>query len=85
MIVKLTGRQIRAARGLVGWTAVDLAAASQVGVATIRRSEVENGPVRMTPANAATLQRALEEAGIEFLPENGGGVGVRMRKAEQAE
>ena len=83
MIVKLTGRQIRAARGLVGWTAVDLAAASQVGVATIRRSEVENGPVRMTPANAATLQRALEEAGIEFLPENGGGVGVRMRKPDQ--
>ena len=83
MIVKLTGRQIRAARGLVGWTAVDLAAASQVGVATIRRSEVENGPVRMTPANAATLQRALEEAGIEFLPENGGGVGVRLRKPDQ--
>ena len=83
MIAKLTGRQIRAARGLVGWTAVDLAAASQVGVATIRRSEVENGPVRMTPANAATLQRALEEAGIEFLPENGGGVGVRMRKPDQ--
>ena len=74
---------MRAARGLVGWTAVDLAAASQVGVATIRRSEVENGPVRMTPANAATLQRALEEAGIEFLPENGGGVGVRMRKPEK--
>ena len=83
MIAKLTGRQIRAARGLVGWTAVDLAAASQIGVATIRRSEVENGPARMTPANAAALQRALEEAGVEFIPENGGGAGVRMRKQDQ--
>ena len=83
MIAKLTGRQIRAARGLVGWTAVDLAAASQIGVATIRRSEVENGPARMTSANAAALQRALEEAGVEYIAENGGGAGVRMRKQDQ--
>lgn len=82
LIAKLTGRQIRAARGLVGWTAVDLAAASQVGVATIRRSEVDNGPVRMTSANAASLQRAFEDAGVEFIAENGGGAGVRMKEAK---
>lgn len=79
MIAKLTGRQIRAARGLAGWTAVDLASASNVGVATIRRAEVENGPVKMIPANESALIRALEAVGIEFIPENGGGVGVRMK------
>ena len=79
MIAKLTGRQIRAARGLVGWTAIELAAASQVGVATIRRSEVDHGEVRMTSANAAAIQRALEVVGVEFIPENGGGAGVRMK------
>ncbi len=85
MITKLTGRQIRAGRGLLGWTAQDLANASKVGVATIRRAETDNGPVRMIPANADALVRTLEAAGVEFIPENGGGAGVRMREREGRE
>ena len=80
MIAKLTGRQIRAGRGLLGWTALDLAKASNVGVATIRRAESEDGLVRMIAANADTLVRTLEAHGVEFIPENGGGAGVRMRE-----
>jgi hypothetical protein len=34
----------------------------------------------MMPANAAAVQRALEAAGVEFIAENGGGAGVRLRK-----
>jgi hypothetical protein len=37
----LTGAQIRAARSLIRWTAEDLAAASALSVATIRRAELK--------------------------------------------
>jgi hypothetical protein len=30
--------------------------------------------------NVTAVQKALEEGGIEFIPENGGGVGVKLRK-----
>ena len=79
MIAKLTGRQIRAGRGLLGWTALELAKASNVGVATIRRAEADDGDVRMIPANAEMLVQTLEAHGVEIIPENGGGAGVRMR------
>ena len=82
MIAKLTGRQIRAGRGLLGWTAQDLATASSVGVATIRRAEVEHGPVRMIAGNASAIMRTFEQQGVELVPENGGGAGVRMRQPE---
>jgi hypothetical protein len=34
----------------------------------------------MTPANNLSLRSALETAGVEFIDENGGGAGVRLRK-----
>jgi hypothetical protein len=34
----------------------------------------------MIPANARAIRAALEAAGVEFIPENGGGAGVRLRK-----
>ena len=82
MIVKITGRQIRAGRGLLGWTAQALADASRVGVATIRRAEAEDGPARMILANADALVRTLQAHGVELLPENGGGAGVRMKEPD---
>jgi hypothetical protein len=82
VIVKLTGRQLRAGRGLIGWTAQDLANASQVGVATIRRAEANDGPVRLIAANVSALIRALEEQGVVLIEENGGGAGARMRTPE---
>lgn len=73
---------MRAARALIRWTALDLASASKVGVATIRRAEVVEGEIPVTLANEAAIRRALESAGIEFIEDNGGGEGVRFRKPQ---
>lgn len=75
----MTGAQIRAARGLVGWSAQRLADTSKVSLATVQRAEKEDGAVRMTAANVDAIQRTLETAGVEFIEQNGGGVGVRLK------
>jgi hypothetical protein len=76
----LSSGQIRAARSLIRWRAEDLAKESSVGVATIRRAELAEGPTALTAANDQAIRRTLEAAGIEFIDENGGGPGVRLRK-----
>ncbi len=76
----LTGRQMRAARALLGWSAQELADTSKVGVTTIRRTEVVDGPVRMIQGNVDAILRAFDAAGVEMILENGGGVGVRMKE-----
>ena len=80
----MTGGQLRAARALLDWSADRLAEASRIGITTIRRAEAESGAVRMTAANVETVRRTLEAAGIEFISENGGGPGVRLRRGEAA-
>ena len=80
----LTSAQIRAARALLRWRAEDLAENSTVGVATVRRAELAEGATSMTAANDAAVRRALEAAGVEFIDQNGGGAGVRLRKAAPA-
>lgn len=80
----ITGSQIRAARAIIRWTAEQVATAAQVGVATVRRAEASDFEPGITAANAAAIQRALEAAGIEFIPENGGGAGVRWRDRADA-
>ena len=80
----LTGSQIRAARALLRWRAEDLAENSAVGVATVRRAELSEGETSMTVANDAAVRRALEAAGVEFIDQNGGGAGVRLRGAVPA-
>jgi transcriptional regulator with XRE-family HTH domain len=77
---KITSAQLRAARAMLRWSALDLARASKVGVATIRRVEVIEGEIPVTAANDAAIRQALESAGIEFTEENGTGEGVRFRK-----
>jgi hypothetical protein len=77
----LTSAQIRAARSLIRWSAEDLARESSLSVATIRRAELADGETSMTVANNLAVRRALEAAGVEFIDENGGGPGVRLRKS----
>jgi hypothetical protein len=77
---RITGSQIRAARALIRWSAEDLARESKLGVATIRRAEAEDTTSSITAANADAIRRALEMRGIAFVPENGGGVGVRLKE-----
>jgi transcriptional regulator with XRE-family HTH domain len=74
------GAQIRAARALLRWSAVDLVRESGVSHATIHRAESVNGKTAMTFANSVAIRRALEAAGVELLDENGGGPGARLRK-----
>ena len=76
----LTSAQIRAARSLIRWSAEDLAGRSSLSVATIRRAELTDGETSMTAANDLAVRHALEAAGVEFIDENGGGPGVRLRK-----
>jgi hypothetical protein len=64
----------------VNITAKELAEFSRVGLATIRRVEGLSGPLNLTAANSETLVRTLESRGVEFIAENGGGPGVRLRK-----
>ena len=52
-----------------------------MGVATIRRAELTDAETSMTAANDLAVRRALEAAGVEFIDENGGGPGVRLRKS----
>lgn len=77
---QLTSAQIRAARALLRWSAEELASASALGVTTIRRAELTEGATSLTAANDLAVRRALEAAGVEFIDENGGGPGVRLRK-----
>ncbi len=80
---KITGAQLRAGRALLRWSADDLAGKSGVGLATIRRAELIDGETKMTTPNGAAVRAALESAGVEFIAENGGGAGVRLRKASE--
>ena len=76
----LTGAQIRAARALLKWSAADLARHCALGVNTIRRAEIAEDATSLTIANELAIRRTLELAGVEFIDENGGGPGVRLRK-----
>ena len=76
----LTSDQIRAARALIRWSAEDLARSSSVGLTTIRRAELTIEETSLTAANNWAIRSALESAGVEFIDENGGGPGVRLRK-----
>ena len=78
----LVSAQLRAARALLRWTAEDLAREANLGVATIRRAELTKGETALTTANDLAVRRALESAGIDFIDENGGGPGVRLRRRE---
>src|SRR5208283_4947235 len=81
-IPPLTSAQIRAARALLRWSAEELARASALGIATIRRAELTERQTSLTAANDLAIRHALESAGVVFIAENGGGVGVRLRDPE---
>ena len=78
----ITPSQCRAARGLLDWTQQELADAARIGVATVRLFEGEAAEAR--PATLAVLRQAFESAGVQFIDENGGGPGLRLRKRQRA-
>jgi ribosome-binding protein aMBF1 (putative translation factor) len=80
----LSSAQIRAARALLRWSAADLAREAALGANTIRRAEVAEKETSLTAANELAIRRALETGGVEFIDENGGGAGVRLRKPDDS-
>ena len=74
----ITSAQCRAGRGLLDWTQQYLADRAGVGIVTVRQVEAGlNEPRRST---LEVIRRALEAGGVEFIDENGGGPGVRLRE-----
>jgi transcriptional regulator with XRE-family HTH domain len=74
----LTPAQVRAARALIGETQPETAARAGVSVSTLKRAEGTITP----PASAEavdSIRAALEAGGVEFIAENGGGPGVRLK------
>lgn len=78
---KISVRQVKAARALLGWSQADLARESGVSLPTVKRLESEDGELGGRADTATKIVTALESAGIEFIPKNGGGPGVRLRAA----
>jgi transcriptional regulator with XRE-family HTH domain len=79
----LTSEQIRAARMLLRWEQKDLAEASGVSLPSIKRLETQPGALAAHQRTTDAIKAALEAAGVELIPENGGGAGVRMKKRER--
>lgn len=82
IVTVLTSEQVRAGRMLLRWDQKDLARASKVSLPTIKRLEGQPGPIRANPVTIAAIERAFIDAGIEFIGENGDGLGVRQGKRQ---
>ena len=80
-MVEVQPIQCRMARTALNLGIRDLAKLAKVGVATVARFEAGED---VRDATVETPQRALEKAGVEFIPENGGGAGMRLAKKEKA-
>jgi transcriptional regulator with XRE-family HTH domain len=76
----VTPGQCRAARGLLGWNQQELARNARVGIVTVH--QLETGASQPRRATLDVIRRAFELAGVEFIDENGGGPGVRLRKRQ---
>ena len=62
----VSSSQIKAARAMLGWSAIELANRSGIGSASIKRYEVKDGVPVANTKNLMSIRNALEEAGIEF-------------------
>lgn len=78
----ISAEQCRGARGMLGWSQDELAEAASLSRATI--ADFERGERTPIMNNLVALRAAFEAAGLEFIPENGGGVGLRFRQPSSA-
>lgn len=74
----ISAAQCRAARALIKWDVRQLAMAAKVSVDTIFR--LERGD-QLKERTVDDIRVTLEAAGVQFIPENGGGAGVRLSKS----
>ena len=73
----ITPRQIRAARALLGWSQQQLADKAIVSLNAVTR--LEKGKVDTRLSTLSAIEKALIKAGVEFLPADLKGEGVRLR------
>ncbi len=81
----LTSHQIRAARALLRWSAQELADEASLGISTVQRMEGADNVPSASASNLDAVQKALESAGIIFLPDGinvDGGPGVRLKPVD---
>jgi transcriptional regulator with XRE-family HTH domain len=76
-ILKVSIRQVKAARALLGWSQEELARAAEVSIPTIKRLEANEGQLGGRSETGDKICEALQQGGVEFIDENGGGAGVR--------
>jgi predicted transcriptional regulator len=67
----------------LAWSQEDLATAADISIPAIKRLEAQDGMLGGRDETGIKIRSALESAGIEFIDENGGGPGVRLRKRHQ--
>jgi len=68
---------------LIGWSQEELASHADISLPTIKRLEAAEGWLGGRQTTAHKIKGALEKAGVEFIAENGGGAGVRLRKRQR--
>ena len=79
----IVAKQVKAARVMIDFSQDDLAHAAGLSIPTIQRMETSKGPVRGHAVNVWKLQKALEDAGIEFIDaDKDRGPGVRLRRPD---
>jgi hypothetical protein len=85
----MAGSQVRMARAYLRWSVADLADKAKIGISTVQRIEQEDGPVAVSGVlewQAAAREQSIQavhdtlvRAGVTFLPDDGNGVGVRVK------
>jgi transcriptional regulator with XRE-family HTH domain len=81
-MLTLTPAQCRAGRALLNLTQPQLAEAADLGLSTV--VDFERSRREISPRAVHAVRLALESAGVELIPENGGGPGVRLKKTRPA-
>ena len=77
VVAMITPRQIRAARALLGWSQQQLGDKAIVSLNAVTR--LEKGTVDSRSSTIIAIQKALTKAGVEFLPADQKGEGVRLK------
>lgn len=76
----MDAEQLRAARALLRWSQQELSERCGVSVPTIKRLEAMDGELSGHSNTIRSIEQALIDAGVNFIPENGGGAGARLAK-----
>ena len=77
----VTSAQVRMARAALNWTVRELAEATNLHRNTI--TNIETGRYAGDEGTLVAIETVLSRAGVEFIDENGGGPGVRLRKGQR--